>query len=70
MGQSTGGEPVEFYSGTVHIPEDMQLVAAIMCEVRRALAQSSNFKNFKRGQIVLKFKDHGRYDGMGIIIQD
>ncbi|MFA7257831.1 MAG: hypothetical protein WC047_09695 [Kiritimatiellales bacterium] len=54
----------------MHIPEDMQLVAAIMCEVRRALAQSSNFKNFKRGQIVLKFKDHGRYDGMGIIIQD
>ena len=52
------------------IPEDMELVAAMMCEIRRALIQASNFRNFKRGQIVLKFKDHGRYDGMGVIIQD
>jgi hypothetical protein len=62
--------PQEEIQHTIHIPEDLQLVAVMMNEIRRALMQSSNFKNFKRGQIVLKFKDHGRYDGMGIIIQD
>lgn len=58
------------YQEEVHIPEDLQLIAVMMSEIRRALIQSSNFKNFKRGRIVIKFKDHGRYDGLGIIIED
>lgn len=58
------------YEEEVHIPEDLQLLAVMMAEIRRALIQSGNFKNFKRGRVVLKFKDHGRYDGLGIIIED
>lgn len=50
--------------------EDLQLVAVMMSEIRRALIQSGNFRNFKRGQIALKFKNNGQYDGMSIIIQD
>lgn len=64
------GTGTSTYQEEVHIPEDLQLIAVMMSEIRRALIQSSNFKNFKRGRIVLKFKDHGRYDGLGIIIED
>ena len=50
--------------------DDIQLITALMNEILNGLRQASYFKNFKRGQIILRFDNHGEYKGMKIGVED
>jgi hypothetical protein len=52
------------------IPDDEVLLSAIKEEARKALRRAAWFKEYKRGQLVFKFDKFGRYNGVGIIVQD
>ncbi len=52
------------------IPDDEALLSVMLVEARKALRRAAWFKDYKRGQLVFKFDNHGQYKGVGIIIQD
>lgn len=46
------------------------LVKVIADEIRAHLRLNNYFRNYKRGKLVLKFTDHGRYNGVDVGLGD
>lgn len=70
MSQTANVEETGILKAIQIIPDDEVLIAVIAEEARKALRRSAWFRDYKRGQLVFKFDNHGQYKGVGIIIQD